>query len=97
VLCDTAGHAIPAGVRALLRWTRRFWTSKGKRQGARVAIEWHGHDDRGLALTNALAAVESGADRIHACGLGIGERVGQHAHRGFCSSTRRGSAGSTAI
>jgi 2-isopropylmalate synthase len=45
--------------------------------GAReIGIDWHGHNDRGLALENALWALEFGADRVHATGLGIGERVG---------------------
>ena len=41
-----------------------------------VGIDWHGHNDRGLALENALWAFEFGADRVHGTGLGIGERVG---------------------
>jgi 2-isopropylmalate synthase len=72
VLCDTVGHSTPAGARALVRWTRELTEQLGRR----VKIEWHGHNDRGLALANALAAIEAGADRIHGCGLGIGERAG---------------------
>ena len=41
-----------------------------------VGIDWHGHNDRGLALENALWALEFGADRVHGTALGIGERVG---------------------
>ncbi len=41
-----------------------------------VKIDWHGHNDRGLALANSLAAVATGAERIHATHLGIGERAG---------------------
>ncbi len=41
-----------------------------------VGIDWHGHRDRGMDIVNTLVAVEAGADRIHACGLGIGERSG---------------------
>lgn len=41
-----------------------------------VGIDWHGHRDRGLDIINTLAAIEAGADRVHACGLGIGERSG---------------------
>jgi 2-isopropylmalate synthase len=44
--------------------------------GEDVKIDWHGHSDRGLALTCALAAIRAGADRIHATALGIGERSG---------------------
>jgi 2-isopropylmalate synthase len=42
----------------------------------KVGVDWHGHRDRGLDLINTLAAIEAGADRVHACGLGIGERSG---------------------
>ena len=41
-----------------------------------VGIDWHGHNDRGLALENAIWALEFGADRVHGTALGIGERVG---------------------
>jgi 2-isopropylmalate synthase len=44
-----------------------------------VGIDWHGHNDRGLALENAIWALEFGADRVHGCALGIGERVGNAA------------------
>jgi len=41
-----------------------------------VGLDWHGHDDRGLGLANALSAIEAGAERVHAPALGVGERVG---------------------
>jgi len=41
-----------------------------------VAIDWHGHDDRGLAIANTLAAIDAGVHCVHATALGIGERVG---------------------
>jgi 2-isopropylmalate synthase len=44
--------------------------------GAKVGVDWHGHNDRGLALVNAVWALEWGADRVHGTALGIGERVG---------------------
>jgi len=72
VLCDTVGHATPQGTQALVTWTRGLVAGMGEA----VEIEWHGHNDRGLAVVNALAAIEAGANRIHGCGLGIGERVG---------------------
>ncbi|HMV67524.1 MAG TPA: 2-isopropylmalate synthase [Myxococcota bacterium] len=75
VLCDTVGFATPDGARALVRWTRALL---GEAAPA-VQIDWHGHNDRGLALVNALAAAEAGADRVHATVLGIGERVGNTA------------------
>jgi 2-isopropylmalate synthase len=71
-LCDTVGHATPNGVRALVRWTQRLV----EELGADVRIDWHGHQDRGLGVMNAVAAVEAGADRVHGTALGIGERCG---------------------
>ena len=47
-----------------------------ERSGAKVLVDWHGHNDRGLSIPVTLAAYQAGADRIHGCGLGIGERVG---------------------
>jgi len=41
-----------------------------------VKVDWHGHKDRGLDVANTMAAVETGADRVHGCALGIGERAG---------------------
>jgi 2-isopropylmalate synthase len=75
VLTDTVGHATPDGVRNLIQ----FATSVIVSTGAKVGIDWHGHNDRGLALGNALWALEHGADRVHGTALGIGERVGNPA------------------
>lgn len=71
-LCDTVGHATPDGVRRLVAFTRRVVADTG----ADVRIDWHGHNDRGLGIANALVALEAGVDRLHGCVLGIGERVG---------------------
>jgi 2-isopropylmalate synthase len=70
-LADTVGHATPDGVRALVGFVRREIV---KDHG--VLIDWHGHRDRGMGLINCLAAIEAGVDRVHATGLGVGERVG---------------------
>ncbi len=72
-LCDTVGHATPAGAAALVRFMRRTLDRAGHR---RVKIDWHGHNDRGLSVANALAAAAAGADRLHGTALGIGERCG---------------------
>jgi 2-isopropylmalate synthase len=72
-LSDTVGHATPDGVRNLIQFTRNVIAGTGRTD---VGIDWHGHNDRGLALENAIWAFEYGADRVHATGLGIGERVG---------------------
>ena len=71
-LSDTVGHATPDGVRNLVQFTKSVVAGTG----AEVGIDWHGHNDRGFALENAIWALEFGADRVHATGLGIGERVG---------------------
>ncbi len=71
-LCDTVGHATPDGVRNLIHFTRHLLASRGHQ----ARIDWHGHNDRGLALTNSIYALEVGADRVHGTALGIGERVG---------------------
>jgi 2-isopropylmalate synthase len=71
-LSDTVGHATPDGVRNLIQFTKNVIAGTG----VEIGIDWHGHNDRGLALENAIWAFEYGADRVHATGLGIGERVG---------------------
>ncbi len=71
-VCDTVGHATPNGVRNLIQ----FVCGLVDEVDPSVKIDWHGHQDRGLGVTNALWALEAGAHRVHACALGIGERVG---------------------
>ncbi len=71
-VCDTVGHATPDGVRNLVK----FVCSVADEIDPEVKVDWHGHQDRGLGVTNALWALEAGAHRVHACALGIGERVG---------------------
>jgi 2-isopropylmalate synthase len=72
-LCDTVGHVTPDGVRDLVSFTRLLLETIGAEH---VGIDWHGHNDRGLGVTNNIIAIEAGADRIHGTALGIGERVG---------------------
>ena len=75
-LADTAGHADPWGVRALVGFVRELLVSLGAHH---VQLDWHGHNDRGLALANAVAAAEAGVIRIHGTALGVGERAGNTA------------------
>jgi 2-isopropylmalate synthase len=70
--CDTVGHATPEGAAALVGFLSEFVA----RENPAVLIDWHGHEDRGLSVANSLAALRAGARRIHGCGLGVGERVG---------------------
>src|ERR1700719_3614004 len=73
VICDTAGHATPMGAFALVRFVI---DEVVKPSGEKIRIDWHGHSDRGLAIANSLAALMAGAHCVHACAVGIGERVG---------------------
>lgn len=75
VLCDTVGHATPDGVTSLVHWTRALVRDTG----SDVKLEWHGHNDRGLAVINTLAAFRAGVERLHGTALGVGERVGNAA------------------
>jgi 2-isopropylmalate synthase len=73
VICDTAGHATPMGAFALVRFVLEEVV---KPSGEKIRVDWHGHCDRGLAIANSMAALIAGAECVHACALGIGERVG---------------------
>ena len=44
-----------------------------------LAIEFHGHDDLGLATANTLAAIRAGASHASVTVLGLGERAGNAA------------------
>lgn len=72
-VADTAGHATPLTVVRVVRFVQRVLGECGRRD---VGLDWHGHNDRGLAVANALTAAWAGATRIHATALGVGERVG---------------------
>lgn len=73
VLCDTVGHSTPRGAYNLVK----FVIDKVvKPSGEKIRVDWHGHNDRGLAVANSLAAIAAGADQVHATALALGERVG---------------------
>jgi 2-isopropylmalate synthase len=68
-ICDTVGHIDQWGVAALVEFARKTVEDAAE-------IDWHGHNDRGLALGNALAAARAGASRVHGTAGGRGERCG---------------------
>lgn len=74
-VCDTVGDMTPGGARRLMR----FVLDRISKTGKNISVTWHGHNDRGLALVNALAAAEEGASVISGAFLGIGERSGNTA------------------
>jgi isopropylmalate/homocitrate/citramalate synthase len=73
VLCDTVGHATPRGAYNLVKFVI---DEVVKPSGEKIRVDWHGHNDRGLAVANSLAAIAAGADQVHAAALALGERVG---------------------
>ena len=73
VLCDTVGHATPRGAHNLVKFVIEEVV---KPSGEKIRVDWHGHNDRGLAIANSLAAIAGGADQVHATALALGERVG---------------------
>jgi 2-isopropylmalate synthase len=73
VLCDTVGHATPRGAYNLVKFVVEEVV---KPSGEKIRVDWHGHNDRGLAIANSLAAIAAGADQVHAAALALGERVG---------------------
>lgn len=69
---DTVGHATPWGVQSLMSFARGLADTSGED----IKVDYHGHRDRGLDVINSIMALSAGADRVHGCALGIGERVG---------------------
>lgn len=69
-LMDTFGSLSPAGAARLVATVRTI---------ADIPLEFHGHNDFGLAVANSLSAFCAGASAIHATMLGLGERVGNTA------------------
>ncbi|WP_433578851.1 LeuA family protein [Nocardia brasiliensis] len=66
---DTTGCLTPRAYGALIGRIRS-WCGPG------ITVSTHCHQDLGLALANALAGIEAGADEVQATLAGIGERSG---------------------
>jgi 2-isopropylmalate synthase len=69
VLCDTNGGSMPELVEEATRQALRVLDGK-----ARVGI--HTHNDAGVAVANALAAIRAGAEHAQGTVNGVGERCG---------------------
>jgi len=67
VLCDTNGGSLPGEVAEITRYA-------GEHLKIRLGI--HTHDDIGLGVANALAALEAGACHVQGTLNGYGERTG---------------------
>jgi homocitrate synthase NifV len=70
-IADTVGIWNPLQTAAAIRSLRQF-------AGVTV-IEFHGHNDLGMATGNAIAAIQAGAGSISATVTGLGERAGNAA------------------
>ena len=64
---DTVGDTFPVNVKELISKFRSRFSGK---------IDFHGHNDLGLASANSLTALEAGADSVNVTVNGIGERAG---------------------
>lgn len=68
-LSDSSGSATTESVRALVERVV-------ERVGRGGTTSFHGHNDGGRAVANALAACAAGARQIHVCVSGVGPRGG---------------------
>src|SRR5512137_1362397 len=67
VLCDTNGGTLPREVAAI---------TAAARAKLNIQVGIHTHDDIGLGVANALAAIEAGATHVQGTINGYGERTG---------------------
>ncbi|WP_338824107.1 2-phosphonomethylmalate synthase [Moorella humiferrea] len=67
---DTTGSATPTAMGYLVREIKKMVS---------VPLEVHTHNDFGLGTATTLAAVEAGAEVVHGCINGLGERAGNTA------------------
>ena len=71
---DTVGYAVPRESSKIIHMLRERVPDIDK-----VVISTHCHNDLGLAVANALAAVEAGARQVECTINGLGERAGNAA------------------
>jgi methanogen homocitrate synthase len=64
---DTMGCALPQAIKYLVRLVKSLTS---------LPVEVHTHNDFGLAVATELAGIEAGADCVHSCANGLGERTG---------------------
>lgn len=69
-IVDTMGCATPEAIKYMVRWVKRM---------TGLPIEIHTHNDFGMGVATELAAVTAGAEVVHSCGNGLGERTGNAA------------------
>lgn len=69
-IVDTMGCATPEAIKYMTRWVKRM---------TGLPIEIHTHNDFGMGVATEIAAVTAGAQCVHSCGNGLGERTGNAA------------------
>lgn len=74
-IADTTGYMIPGSARNMYDYVHDLREDLAQ-QNLHPQIAVHCHNDRGLALANALDAYRGGASIIDATVLGLGERAG---------------------
>lgn len=67
---DTMGCILPEAMKFMVRMVRKL---------TNLPVEVHTHNDFGLAVATELAGVEAGAEVVHSCANGLGERTGNAA------------------
>ncbi len=70
-IADTVGIARPETVTDLIRSIKACVSG--------LPLEFHGHNDLGMATANALCAIEAGAEAVSVTAGGLGERAGNTA------------------
>jgi len=66
-IIDTIGCALPQTIYYLVRKVKS-WVN--------VPVEVHTHNDFGMGLATSIAGIEAGAEVVHGCLTGLGERTG---------------------
>ncbi len=74
VLCDTNGGSLPTWISQAIHEVKALLSNHPSSIIHQIAI--HPHNDAGLAVANALAAVDAGAVQVQGTINGIGERCG---------------------
>ena len=69
-IVDTMGCVLPEAMKYMVRLVKKL---------TGLPVEAHTHNDFGLGVATELAAVEAGAEVIHCCSNGLGERTGNAA------------------
>ncbi len=67
---DTMGCILPEAMKYMVRLVRSL---------TNLPVEVHTHNDFGMAVATELAGVEAGAEVVHSCANGLGERTGNAA------------------